>query len=327
MIRVRRHAPLILALGLIVAAAPWATAGELIPRPAASDGVAAVPDVAAPPQPILCPHMQLDQGGRMVEHCSPPGTTADYAVRVHDSPFDTGGTDWLAEREALESISIQDVLGAAGSSVAIIGMHLEALLRAFAANEEEITDEFGSLTTVSARGGGRIYAVFAVLGFLVLFGGLAGWLLWRRHRRKERRINAARRTAAALLGELVSIRDALRELALDNRPGRLDALDRVASMRQAFVQNQGYLSLIERGVATQIVGFYGELRNLPTPYVEERVGKLGTHRVLRLEAADGFERQSQALASRAGQLADQLRAWLDRHLPRGAVRPAAQERR
>ena len=326
MIRLRRPVWALLLLALAGGAVSPVRAGEVVPdvRPSTP----ALGEVGpVDPEILLCPNLLLDQSGRLVEHCSPAGTPAEYAVRVYRSPFDRSGAgDWLASRDLIEPLNIDDLVSSVGSGVASIAMRLELLLREYQSAEDQLITEFGVFDELEPRLGGLIYALVGGLFFVAVFGGLVGWLLLRRRRRRQRRINAARRTATALLGELVAIRDELRELELDNRPGRLDDLERVAARRQAFLQNQAYLRLIGREVAAQIIGFYGDLRQLPFPYVEERVGKLGTHRVLRLDAADSFARQSQALASRASQLADMLRAWLDQHLPRRAPAQAYRRR-
>lgn len=308
-------------LGIVAAllAGP-VSAGQLAPDLPSAPEAAVEP---TPPTPILCPAARLDQGGRLVEHCARSDAAADFAVRVYESPYDTGSTDWLAAREWFEALRTEEVVAAAGSGVATIGVQLEALLREFEAMESDVVGRLKA----TPYGRKLLYALGGLAGFVVIFGGMVAWEVQRRHRRKARRLNAARRTAAALMGELVAIRDELRDLTLDTQPGRLDALERVAAMRDAYVKNHPHLRLIERATATQIIGFYGQLRDLPAPYVEERNGKLGTHRVLRLEAADHFAHESESLASRAGQLAALLREWLDQNLPRREAAAAYQVRR
>lgn len=314
----RRHRPILattsLALALLVTLAP-AQAARVLPKPVPPDIERPAEPAAPPAAPALCPERQVDVSGDLVEQCAVGGEEPDYAVRVHPTPFDTGRGDWVVRHQPQDSLRDRDLLALFGSGTATVKHAIAEIIREAMVGESWLGDGLQEIeATVERRP--VAFIASAVILFALIFGGAVAWVLVRRARRHRRRLNAGRRTAAALMGELVSIRDNLRDLALDSRPGRLDDLERVAASTNAYARHQEGLRLIDRGASTLIIGFYRELHALPEPFIEERAGKLGTHRVLRLEAADDFASQAEALAGRANELAGVLRQWLDRNVIR-----------
>lgn len=313
----RRLHPILAAtcLAATLALAPLpAWAAQVFPVPS-SPKIEKQGDPELPPAPAICPAREVDRAGELVERCAIGDEQADFAVRVHKTPFDTARADWLVQHESLDLAQSEDLVALFGSATATVKHAIGQIMREATAQESWLEGGVDAIeATVKRRP--TVFIAIVVILFVLIFGGAVAWVLVRRARRQRRRANAGRRTAAALMGELVSIRDGLRDLQLDNRPGRLEDLERVAGQTAAYAKHQSGLRLIDRAASTLIIGFYRELRALPEPYIEERAGKLGTHRILRLEAADEFAAQTESLAGRANELAAVLRSWLDQNLER-----------